>query len=77
MGSTLHYLQESCVPGIYAGGLTSNIVRKNLIYEPLPPNSEWKALMAQELLRTRDDEVDVIGFTRNELDDILTFACTQ
>ena len=71
-------MQEECLPGTcYASGLTSNVVRNNFIYERIPPNSEWKALMAMELLRARKDEIDVIGFTRNEIDDILTFACTQ
>ena len=77
MGNTLRYLQENCISGTFAGGLTSNVVRNYLIYEPLPPNLEWKPFRVIELLPARDDEVDVIQFTRNEIDDILMFACTQ
>ena len=77
LGSTLAYLKEQCtLKKSQTDSLTSMVVRKNLVYQHIPPESSWKSDLAIELLRVRTNEIDVNGFSNYELEEILTYACT-
>ena len=78
LGSTLVYLREQCqLKESRSVSLTQGVVKKNLVYERIPPDSLCKSSLAIELQPVRTNEIEVNGFTNDEIEDILTYACTE
>ena len=78
LGQTLDYLVSEC--GLKAGELeklTSSLVKRKLRYVAIPVDMTWKVSMAKELLDIRDGGREIQGFERSELDEILTYCCTE
>ena len=47
----------------------------NLVYADLPMTEKWRVGVIWELMQTRLDNVEVPGFTKDDISDILNFVC--
>ena len=57
--------------------LTSNCIKKNLLYFPVPAAQEWRRQMVTELIQLRDKNFSLPGFTSHEVTTMLDFVCTS
>ena len=48
-----------------------------LKYHPTPVEDKWKENMVNEIIRVRDNAIDVEGFDYEELTDILEHICVS
>ena len=77
LGRTLDYLTSECeLERGKVESLTPLLVKRKVVYAPLPPESTWKFQLAKEVISVRDKNQVIVGFTDDELNEILTFACT-
>ena len=53
--------------------LTPKLVKEKVRYKAVPDNEVWRVSVARELLKQRNSDIEVPGFT--ELDEILTYIC--
>ena len=57
--------------------LTTNFVKQNLPYWPLPESEKWRLSLCEELLALRTDELVLDGFSVNEREEILKHVCAS
>ena len=55
--------------------LTANLVKRKLPYWPLPDAEKWRIPLCKELLALRADELFLDGFSADEREEILKYAC--
>ena len=55
--------------------LTSYNVKKSLIYFDTPEGEEWRAPLVRELISIRDGQLDLQGFTAEEIKTLLDNLC--
>ena len=78
LGRTLDYLTSECeLERGKVESLTPLLVKRKVVYAPLPPESMWKFQLAKEVISVRDKNQVIVGFTDDELNEILTFTCTE
>ena len=76
LGGTLEYLAKECnVSSVER--LSPSLIKKNLVYCETTPGMDWKESVTREMLSARDNRIAVISFTKDEITDILAFACTS
>ena len=56
---------------------TTNFVKQNLHYRPLPDAESWRLPLCKELLALREDELVLDGFSVNEREEILKNVCVS
>ena len=76
LGQTLEYLRIECELSNIEE-LSSGIVKKYLRYKQVPHESNWQVSLAKELLQARDGNLIIEGFNKEEIDELVSFACTQ
>ena len=57
--------------------VTPNEVKKSVSYASPPAECSWIAGLASELLSIRDSKLDVVGFSPEEINEMLTAVCTS
>ena len=57
--------------------LTPSLVRRKLCYAAIPADATWTVNMAKELIAIRDGRLEVPGFGRSEINEMLTHCCTN
>ena len=72
-GRTLTKIAADCK--IDRAALTSKSARKLVYKEPIVENS-WRLQMLKELLETRSGGMDILGFDKQEIDEIINDICT-
>ena len=75
MGRTLQYLQDERQCSLDT--LSPQRVKHSLKYVSESPNSKWQAKLAAELMQIRSDKVEILGFTGDQIDDMLETLCTE
>ena len=55
--------------------LKSSLVKQNLVYEPIPEGEKWRISILEEIIDFREGKLEIQGFEREELDEILEFIC--
>ena len=76
LGRTLTALLQTCglgeedLPSLHAG-----LVKTQMMFRPAPDGEEWRIPLAQELLKLRSD-LELPGFTHEELEALLEYTCT-
>ena len=72
MGKTLSYILEQCnMDSSQLSQLSSSAVKSNLKYKEATEDNKWRVELALELGKVRDGEVEVEGFTSEEIDVML------
>ena len=46
-----------------------------LVYADLPMTEEWRVNIIRELMQTRRDDIEVPGFSKDDISDILNSVC--
>ena len=77
LGKTLKHLLDECNLSNDFKNLSPNMIKKNIVYFPTMPELLWKNTLAKELLRARNDELFIDGFSKDEIECLLTFICTD
>ena len=75
LGKTLQFLIRSCKLKD-SEDLSPQLVKRSLEFAATPEGYQWTAPLARELLELRNSELEVDGFAAEELEEMLTFACT-
>ena len=58
--------------------VNSTLIKQKLRYRAPPQEEIWRVSLGRELLRIRDgNDLELNGFTKQECDDLLYFACTS
>ena len=52
-------------------------VKRKMKYFPLPVNETWRIPLITELLAVKTQKYEVAGFTLDEINDMLIYACTS
>ena len=69
-------LIKTCKPKNFKlENLSSSLVKRHLRFTPVPDGREWTVGLASELLNLRSSELEVDGFSFEELDEMLTCVC--
>ena len=50
---------------------------KTLVYHPTSAEDKWKESFVKELLKVKDNQMEVQGFDPQEIDDILEHLCVS
>ena len=75
MGRTLQYLQDECKCSLDM--LSPQRVKHSLRYVSESLDSKWQAKLAVELMEIKSDKLEISGFTRDQIDDMLETQCTE
>ena len=72
MGRTLDTLCNECGVADITN-LSSNLVKKKMVYHRIPEEQQWRINLATELLQFRDLELSLPGFSMVKINDMLNF----
>ena len=77
LGKILEYMLNICkLQSSELYKLKSGIIKSKCIFEATPSGHEWVPLIAHELLELRGTDMEVAGFSNDEIDEMLSFVCT-
>ena len=57
--------------------IDSTTVKRKMKYFPLPVNETWRIPLISELLAVKTQTYELAGFTIDEINDMLVYACTS
>ena len=78
LGKTLSSLQTSCgLAPDQTSKLTANLVKRKLQYSATPDTEAWRVDMCLELLKLRQGEFELPGFSSAEREEILEHICVS
>ena len=75
-GRTLDYLVDKCKLGNISD-LSPHVVKKSLKFQSVPPELDWQVSSARELLSNRCGDTIIDGFTNEEINFMLDYACVS
>ena len=75
LGRNLANLAQMC--SVKISELSSNMIKRKVMYRATPDNEKWRVNMALELISARDSTIEVQGFKENELETMLSYICTM
>ena len=77
MGRTLNYILEQCgMNNSQLSELSSSLIKKKVKYLEASEVNQWRVKLGIELVKVRDGEVEVDGFTNAEIQEMLAYVCT-
>ena len=56
---------------------TKSSIRDNVKYSYVPEGEQWRLGIGQDMLGVSDGKCVLEGFTKDEINDILTFICVS
>ena len=74
-GSNLQKIALLC--NVKVESLDAVTVKNNLKYFPLPVNENWRIPLINELLSVKTQKCEISGFSSEEINDMLLYACTS
>ena len=75
-GKTLNWLLGQCKVE-HIDDLTSNLVKRNVVYSSRTEDTTWRTPIAIELFRVKNEEMYIEGFSSSELNEIFNHICTE
>lgn len=73
-GNNLRMISRICDSEI--NGLSTLIVKNKISYRLMPVDEEWRMPLLTEMLFARENNVDIEGLSRNDINHIITYICT-
>ena len=73
-GNNLRSISTLC--GTDIGELSPRMVKENVKYRIIPPNEEWRLPILEELTFARDNNLEIDGLSRNDINEIIRYTCT-
>ena len=75
VGRTLSKIRKECKVDMEdVGNLNPKLIKSNMQYYPVPEEEEWRVGCLTELL---NDDLEVPGFTENEIKEFVTYICSN
>ena len=74
-GANLFKIAKLC--NVKVEELDSYVVKNKMKYFTLPEQESWRVPLICELMSVNSQQFIVPGFTKNEIDDMLVYACTS
>ena len=75
LGRTLEKICQDCV--LDASVLTTNLVKENLRYFPVPQPECWRINLLQELLEVRNNVSEIVDFTPDQITRMIDDICSS
>ena len=77
MGRTLAFLLDQCkVKSGKLEELSTGNIKRSMKYASSSEDDEWRIQLALELKSARDNETTIDGFSKTEVEEMLSYACT-
>ena len=57
--------------------MSSNFIKKNLRYKYLPALEEWRVPLLRNLLDIRNNDLELNGFEKTEINSMIEDICTN
>ena len=73
-GNNLHRIAQLCEHNIE--DLSSTLIKNKVQYRKLPMNEEWRIPILQEMLFARENNIEMEGLTRRDINHIINYVCT-
>ena len=73
-GNNLRMISKLCDTEI--DGLSTIIAKNKIRYRQMPVDEEWRMPLLTEMLFARENNVEMEGLTRNDMNHIITYVCT-
>ena len=73
MGHTITKLSIIC--NVDRTKISAAVVKAKLCFRQIPDSEKWRESIANELLRVREADLEVPGFTNDEISEILDYVC--
>ena len=76
IGKTLSYVAVNCgILDTEYHKLNPGMIKRRMKYIETSNDDQWQVLLASELKLLRDEELTLEGFTDQEVEELLTYAC--
>ena len=75
LGLNLSNLEDECNSSLDL--LTSRNIKERHFYKTPMEDDEWRLPLIQDILQLREDKVSIDGFTKDETEEIINFACVS
>lgn len=73
-GNNLNMISKMCDTEI--GGLLTILVKNKVKYRQMPVDEEWRIPLLTEMLFARENNVEIEGLSRIDINHIITYVCT-
>ena len=73
LGRTLHRVASEL--NVNVEQLNGNLVKSKMKYAAVPVDESWRSPLALELMKIRNGDADIAGFTNDEVETMLSFVC--
>ena len=73
-GNNLHMISKMCDTEI--GGLSTILVKNKVKYRQMPVDEEWRIPLLTEMLFARENNVEIEGLSRIDINHIIMYVCT-
>jgi len=73
LGKNIYNIAQDC--NCYPSDLTKLYVKSNLTFAEVSDDNFWKIPFLKELLSVRSNEIEIPGFERDELSQIINYLC--
>ena len=70
MGQTFSKISKEC--GVDRSELTPRVIKDKMEYFPVPSQEVWRVGLLHELF---SDNMDIPGFNKDEIDDMVAYLC--
>ena len=78
MGRTLGYIMEQCnIKQSDLDSISPRMVKSTLTYVRKTEEDKWITDLAVELMKARNGKVEILGISREEIDELFNFICTN
>ena len=57
--------------------LSPQLVKTDMRYFELPENQSWRLPVIFDLLQARNNNAEITGFSKQEVEDLLRYTCTS
>ena len=73
-GNNLRSIATLC--GTDVSELSPRLVKEEVKYRNIPTDEEWRLPILEELIFARDNNLEITGLTRRDINEIIRYTCT-
>ena len=75
LGQNLHQIGKLCKTPI--NDLTSEVVKTSMKYFEIPQQEKWRESLVEELILIKNNDMELNGFSKEDITDLLFDVCTS
>ena len=73
-GNNLRKIANACNTNV--GNLSPTVVKQNVKYRQLSDDEIWRVPILTEMIFARDNNVEIEGLSRRDINDMISYLCT-